>query len=313
MLGGGAGVELGDVGGEVGGQALGGPGALELLGEADERREGLPAVADGPGAGRRLRGEAAGGEDGADLAGEVRGVVGERVGAGPGGAAQQDAGVADLRPFEEPLGALELVGDAEVGEGLLVDLGLAVGAEEDGDLAGADSGGEELLDPAGGGLGLGRLVLVLGVDGLGAGLALGDEFEAVPGRLAAGLGEQPVREVDDLRGGAVVADQLDDRRLGVAGAEVEQVVRGGAGERVDGLAGVADDAEAGAAARSRPLVEEPLLEGETSWYSSTVKCRYWDRTWSAMSGRSSRMAAVSSSTSSKSITPRRVLASSYTR
>ncbi|GAA5009650.1 hypothetical protein GCM10025734_52950 [Kitasatospora paranensis] len=42
------------------------------------------------------------------------------------------------------------------------------------------------------------------------------------------------------------------------GAEVQQVVRGGAGEGVDGLAGVADHAQARAA--GRPLVEQPLLE-----------------------------------------------------
>lgn len=46
----------------------------------------------------------------------------------------------------------------------------------------------------------------------------------------------------------------------MAGAEAEQIVGGGTGEGVDGLAGVADDAEAGAAAGAGPLVEEALLE-----------------------------------------------------
>ncbi|GAA5009655.1 hypothetical protein GCM10025734_52960 [Kitasatospora paranensis] len=49
-----------------------------------------------------------------------------------------------------------------------------------------------------GGLRLGRLVLVLDVLRLGAGLALGDQLQAVLGGLAAGLGEQPVGQVDDL-------------------------------------------------------------------------------------------------------------------
>ncbi len=80
------------------------------------------------------------------------------------------------------------------------------------------------------------------------------------GGFAAGLGEQSVGEVDDLRGGAVVADELDDGGPGVAAAEVQQVVGGRAGEGVDGLAGVADDAQAGAALGAGPLVEEALLE-----------------------------------------------------
>lgn len=45
----------------------------------------------------------------------------------------------------------------------------------------------------------------------------------------------------------------------MAGAEVEEVVGGGAGEGVDGLAGVADDAEVVAVAE--PEFEESLLEG----------------------------------------------------
>lgn len=45
----------------------------------------------------------------------------------------------------------------------------------------------------------------------------------------------------------------------MAGAEVEEVVGGRAGEGVDGLAGVADDAEA--VAFAEPQFEEALLEG----------------------------------------------------
>lgn len=122
-----------------------------------------------------------------------------------------------------------------------------------------DARGDEVADAAGGALGLGRFVAVLDVLRFGPGVALGDEFQPVVGGAAAGLGEQSVGQVDDLRGGAVVADQLDHGRLGVADPEVQQVLGGGAGERVDRLAGVADDAEA--VAVPQPEFEEALLEG----------------------------------------------------
>ena len=198
-------------------------------------------------------------EHGPHLGGQVHGVVEQRVVAAEAGrAAQGDARLAHLGPLEEPLGAAQLVGHAGVGERLLVDLGLGVDAVEHGDLAGGHTGVDQLADAAGGALGLGGLVGVLGVDGLGARLALRDQFQPVLGGPAAGLGEQAVGEVDDLGGGAVVADQLDDGRVRVAGAEVEQVVGGGAGEGVDRLAGVADDAQAVAVAE--PEVQQALLE-----------------------------------------------------
>lgn len=78
------------------------------------------------------------------------------------------------------------------------------------------------------------------------------------GGPSARLAQQPVGEVDDLRGGAVVPDQFDHGGVRVGGTEVQQVVGGGAGEGVDRLAGVADDAEVVPAAD--PEVEQPLLE-----------------------------------------------------
>lgn len=107
-------------------------------------------------------------------------------------------------------------------------------------------------------LGLGGLVRVLRVDGVGAGLALRDQLQPVLGGPPLGLVQEPVGQVDHLGGGAVVTDQLDHGGLRVAGAEVEQVVGGGAGEGVDGLAGVTDDAEA--VALAEPQVQQPLLE-----------------------------------------------------
>lgn len=165
----------------------------------------------------------------------------------------------DLGPLEEPLGAAQLVGHARVGEGLLVDFRLRVDPVEHGDLAGRDPGGDQVADAPGDALGLGGLVPVLRVEGLGARLALGDEFEAVLGGAAARLAEQAVGEVHHLRGRAVVPHQLHHRRVRMAGAEVQQVVGGGAGERVDRLAGVADDAQA--VPLAEPQLQEALLEG----------------------------------------------------
>ncbi len=75
---------------------------------------------------------------------------------------------------------------------------------------------------------------------------------------AAGAAQDEVGQPDDLRGRAVVADELDDPGLRVAGAEAEEVRRGGAGEGVDRLRGVADDADV--LALSEPQLEEGLLE-----------------------------------------------------
>ncbi len=178
--------------------------------------------------------------------------------AGTGGAAQQQPGLADLGPLEEALGAAQLIGHPGVGEGLLVDLGLGVDPVEDRDLARGHPGVDEVPDPAGGALGLGGLVRVLAVDRLGTAVALGDQLQPVLGGPAAGLGEQAVGQVDHLGGGAVVADELDDRGVRMTGAEVQQVVRGGAGEGVDGLAGVADHAQAVPVAQ--PQLQQPLLQ-----------------------------------------------------
>ncbi len=127
-------------------------------------------------------------------------------------------------------------------------------------------GGEQLLDARGdlGGL---RLV-VLGLDEvrLRPGVALGNQLQRRrPGdvavrhaRLGAARGEHPVGQVHHLRGGAVVAHQLDHRGVLVLRGEVQQVARGGAGEGVDGLRGVAHHAEF--VAPAQPQVEQALLE-----------------------------------------------------
>ena len=77
-------------------------------------------------------------------------------------------------------------------------------------------------------------------------------------RCPPGPSQHEVGQPDDLRGGAVVAHQLDGARVGVPGAEAEQVLGRGAGERVDGLGRVADDAQV--APLAQPQLEQGLLE-----------------------------------------------------
>ena len=126
------------------------------------------------------------------------------------------------------------------------------------------AGVEELahLDRHGGGLGL--VVGAFGELRHRAGRALRHELQrrgpggVGGGAAAAPAAQQLVGQPHHLRGGAVVADQLDHGGLGVLRLEAEQVLRRGAGERVDGLAGVADDAQLVAAAE--PQFQQPLLQ-----------------------------------------------------
>ncbi|GAA3219480.1 hypothetical protein GCM10020256_24530 [Streptomyces thermocoprophilus] len=181
------------------GESGAGSGGGEVLGEVHEGGEGFPSFSHGAGAGRGLWGPALAGEDGTYLGGQVDGIVEQGVvAAEAGGGAQGDTGSSHLGAVEEPLGSPQLVGHAGVGEGLLVGLGLGVGAEQDGDLAGGDARVEEFTDAAGGALRLGGFVAVLDEDRFGSGGALGDQFEAVVGGATAGLGEEAVGEADDL-------------------------------------------------------------------------------------------------------------------
>ena len=75
-----------------------------------------------------------------------------------GGAAQQGDGLSDLGPVEEAGGAADDVGDLAPGQGVLERLGLRVDAEQDGDLAGGDTGRAQLRDLVGRRSGLGHLV-----------------------------------------------------------------------------------------------------------------------------------------------------------
>ena len=90
---------------------------------------------------------------------------------------------------------------------------------------------------------------------------MGDELRhrsigGVRAKLA--TGDQPVGEREDLRGAAVVLAQAHDARAGVSVREGRQVLAAGAGEAVDRLVGVADDAQV--AAIAQPQAQQILLE-----------------------------------------------------
>ena len=100
--------------------------------------------------------------------------------------------------------------------------------------------------------------------GTGPGRPLGHELQRRgPGGVRRGAAAAPaassvVGQLHHLRGGTVVADQLDHIGAGVLRLEAQQVLRGGAGEGVDGLAGVAHHAQFVAAAQ--PQLKQPLLQ-----------------------------------------------------
>ena len=95
-------------------------------------------------------------------------------------------------------------------------------------------------------------------DGFGPGVTLTDEVQLAARHPAARRGDDPVGQRHHLRGGAVVALQPHHGGLREAPGEVQQELRGGAGERVDGLVGIADDREV--VTLAEPGVEHPLLQ-----------------------------------------------------
>ncbi len=74
----------------------------------------------------------------------------------------------------------------------------------------------------------------------------------------ASLGDEAIRKREHLRRRAVVLLEPDDRRVGKARRDAEQVLGPGAGEGVDRLVVVADDAEIVAVAE--PVLEQGLLQ-----------------------------------------------------
>ena len=144
-----------------------------------------------------------------------RTVAGEVVAVGRAGrTAQQQPRLPHLGAVEEALAAAQDVGDAGVGERLLVGLALAVGAEQHGDLArpacplvisSPIAGHAVRPRPAR------RLLAQVGSGPAAA--ARRARARPAPGRRC---GPRPVGQRDDLGRRAVVADQPDHRRAGVA-------------------------------------------------------------------------------------------------
>ena len=141
-----------------------------------------------------------------------------------------------------------------VGERVLEGLGLGVDPEQDRDLTEPAALAAERLNAGRDGRRLGHLVGVTGVAHLRAGRPLGAELDT----LALRSREQGVGGRDHLRGGAVVADQLDGGGAGVLGREAREVARVRPGERVDRLRRVADHAQL--VATPEPQVEQRRLD-----------------------------------------------------
>ena len=171
---------------------------------------------------------------------------------------QRQQRLPDFLAAEEALAAAHLERDTGLGERLFVDLRLRVDAVEHRDLRGCGARLDQVLDLLGHRGGLGHLVGVFGERRRRAGVALADEVQLAAGHPAAGGGDDAVGQRHHLRRGPVVALQPHHRGVGKPPRKVEQVARCGAGERVDGLVGVADDREVVAAAE--PGVEHPLLQ-----------------------------------------------------
>jgi hypothetical protein len=139
-------------------------------------------------------------------------------------------------------------------ERLLVQRRTKVGAIQDGDVAQRDPSRAKLADAAddGGGLILARLV------GANHRLQPRGCRRAQRLRRTSELRRQPVREREDLRRGAVVLLESDHGRRREPPGDVQEVSRRRAGERVDRLIVVADDAEI--VALAGPQEKQRLLE-----------------------------------------------------
>ena len=128
-------VELGD---EVAQRQLSRVVAARSIGQPGQRGQRLPALTGRAAAGRRLVVQPLPDRTARTVAASPASCP-RRPAARARRAAQQQPGLADLRPVEEALAAAQQVGHPGVGERLLVGLGLAVGAEQHGDLAASDT------------------------------------------------------------------------------------------------------------------------------------------------------------------------------
>ena len=270
-------LQVGDELAQAGRRVLG----HEPAGVVDQGGQGLPAVAHLAPPGRRFRRPARTGEH----VGHVLGQAGtgeplSRGGCVPGDlgrAPEQDDGLAHLAAGEEPVGPAHQVGQGPVAEGLLQHLELAVGPHEHRDVHGPDAPGEQVHDPLRRGVGLRDVVVVLGEGGRPeveprrrrhrrtscAGQCLRTRSRsdgAQPGgRDPRGGRQHGVAELDHAGAGPVAADQVDHGgpRVRTREPAEQRGVRPGKG--VDGLVGVAHDADV--VPLPHPRLQQHLLGG----------------------------------------------------
>ena len=164
----------------------------------------------------------------------------------------------DFRAAEKALAAADLVDHSGVGKRLLKLLRLGIDAVKDGNLGGRHALIQQGKDLAGHLLGLNFFGLIGLEGGLWAGLAHALQLQARARRAAGGLANDPVGQVRYLRRRAVVALQLDHGAIRVRAREIEQIVRGGAVEGIDGLVSIAHHGKV--IALAQPGVEHPLLQ-----------------------------------------------------
>ncbi len=165
--------------------------------------------------------------------------------------------VLDLAPVVEGLRADHAVGDFAVAEGQFELAGLAVGAEEDGEvLPLAAVGGFFPEHFVGDEVGL----LVIAGHGDDADVFADATGGAEDFFAAAGVvPDEGVRGVEDGLGGAVVFLEADDLGIGEEFLELQDVGDFRAAPAVDGLVVIADDADV--VGRADELLEEAHLEG----------------------------------------------------
>lgn len=121
-----------------------------------------------------------------------------------GGALQGNQRLADLLAGEETLAAAHLIGNAGLGERLLVDLRLRVDPVQHGDLGRRDAVVDQPGDGLGDCRGLGDLVGMLPESRRRAGFALADQLQLAAGHPSTCGGDHPVGQRHHLGRGPVV-------------------------------------------------------------------------------------------------------------
>ena len=151
-----------------------------------------------------------------------------------------------------------MVDHSGVSKRLLKLLRLSVNAVEDGNLRGRYALVQQCENLAGNLLGLSLFRLIGLKGGLWTRLAHALQLQACASRTPCGLANDPIGQVRYLRRRAVVTLQLDHGPIRVRAREVEQIVRRGAVEGIDGLICITHHGEI--VALAQPGIEHPLLQ-----------------------------------------------------